>query len=158
MVYTPHTWVNGTSALSAAHFNNIEAGVDDVDNRVTSLEAGGGGGAAGLSSNNTWTGANRFRVGPPHVDPTAWSVPTDGTTAASSAIQTMVNTIPAGSIVRWPPNTKYRIDATITIPATHYGLNWESGGGRSYNESTSGMAPATFIGDAGVNVLRIGDA
>lgn len=42
MAYTPQTWVNGEpggTPLSADRLNNIEAGIEDADNRLTTAEA-----------------------------------------------------------------------------------------------------------------------
>lgn len=41
MAYTPQTWTDGVSSLSAARFNYMEAGIDDADTRITVLEGVG---------------------------------------------------------------------------------------------------------------------
>lgn len=60
MAYSPVTWVNGaTPAISATNLNHMEGGIEDADNRLTSVEgrlttvenqvATGGGGGGGSS-------------------------------------------------------------------------------------------------------------
>lgn len=42
MAYTPHVWVDddATKPVSAQRLGEMEAGIDDADNRATALEAG----------------------------------------------------------------------------------------------------------------------
>lgn len=112
MGYTAQTWVDGAAGgtpISAARLNHIEAGLVDLDERLTAAAAGAAAtGVHGAGGVDPLTGYH-LAAGRPGIDPT-------GRTDSTDAMNALHAGVPAGSTVFYGPGT-YRVTGTLVQPA-----------------------------------------
>lgn len=143
MVYVKQDWKNlpdQTTPISAERLSHLETQYDEAvaytNGRISALPAASttAKGIVELATTaETTTGTDATRAVTPAgvkavvdaipgattdfraINPASYGVPTDGTTPANTAFQTMLTTIPAGSVVAIPPGQRFNFTGPVQL-------------------------------------------
>lgn len=167
MAYTKQTWRNSpdqTTPISAPRLNHLETQYDEAtgytDSKISALPSASTSvkGLVELATNTeAMTGTDTVRAVTPagvkavvdaipgvttdsrSVNPSSYGVPTDGTTPANAAFQTMLNNLPENSKVVAAPGQRFNFTGPVQLskPVTIQG-----------GEYVANRAGVTFVIDA----------